>query len=158
MVLFGVFMALIGQNPLEVYAPIWRGGFSSGFAWPNTLSRAAPLILAALCVALPAQAGLMVIAGEGALVLGGLASAIIGYAMAGDAPLLVKLAMAVCGMLAGGLWVACVGMLPQYRGVNGTISSLLFTYIAIALFNHMAERPPRDPATLHQPPTHPLAQ
>jgi simple sugar transport system permease protein len=156
MVLFGVFMALIGQNPLEVYRLIWRGGFSSGFAWQNTLSRAAPLILTALCVALPAQAGLMVIAGEGALVLGGLASAMVGYAMAGDAPLLVKLAMAVCGMLAGGLWVAFVGMLRQYRGVNETISSLLFTYIAIALFNHMVEGPLRDPASLNKPSTHPI--
>src|SRR5260370_902635 len=122
MVLFGVFMALIGQNPLEGYRLIWRGGFSSAFAWQNTLSRAAPLILTALCVALPAQAGLMVIAGEGALVLGGLAAAIIGYAMAGDAPLLVKLAMAVCGMLAGGLGGAFVRMLPQYRGVEETLS------------------------------------
>ena len=156
MVLFGVFMALIGQNPLEVYRLIWRGGFSSAFAWQNTLSRAAPLILTALCVALPAQAGLMVIAGEGALVLGGLASAMVGYAMAGDAPLLVKLAMAVCGMLAGGLWVAFVGMLRQYRGVNETISSLLFTYIAIALFNHMVEGPLRDPASLNKPSTHPI--
>jgi len=126
MVLFGVFMALIGQNPLEVYRLIWRGGFSSGFAWQNTLGRAAPLILTALCVALPAQAGLMVIAGEGALVLGGLAAAMVGYALAGGAPLIVKLAMAVCGIAAGGLWVAVVGMLPQRRGVKEAVASLLF--------------------------------
>jgi simple sugar transport system permease protein len=156
MVLFGVFMAVIGQNPLEVYRLIWRGGFSSAFAWQNTLSRAAPLILTALCVALPAQAGLMVIAGEGALVLGGLAAAMVGYALAGGAPLMVKIAMALCGMAAGGIWVAGVGMLRQYRGVNETISSLLFTYIAIALFNHMVEGPLRDPASLNKPSTHPI--
>src|SRR5260221_9159983 len=156
MVLFGVFMALIGQNPLEVYRLIWRGGFSSGFAWQNTLSRAAPLILTALCVALPAQAGLMVIASEGALVLGGLAAAIFGHALAGSAPLVVKLGMGVCGMLAGGIWVALVGALRQYRGVNETISSLLFTYIAIAIFNHAVEGPLRDPASLNKPSTHPI--
>ena len=71
---FGAFMALIGKDPLEVYALIYKGAFSSGFAWQNTLQRAAPLILTALCVALPAQAGLIVIGGEGALVLGGLGS------------------------------------------------------------------------------------
>jgi simple sugar transport system permease protein len=156
MVLFGVFMALIGQNPFEVYGLIWRGGFSSGFAWQNTLSRAAPLILTALCVALPAQAGLMVIASEGALVLGGLAAAVAGHAMAGGAPLVVKVAMAACGMLAGGVWVALVGVLRQYRGVNETIASLLFTYIAIALFNHAVEGPLRDPASLNKPSTHPI--
>jgi simple sugar transport system permease protein len=156
MVLFGIFMAVIGQNPLEVYSLIWRGGFASSFAWQNTLTRAAPLILTALCVALPAQAGLMVIASEGALVLGGLAAAILGHALTGQAPLIVQLGMAVAGAVAGGLWVAMVGMLRQYRGVNETISSLLFTYIAIALFNHMVEGPLRDPASLNKPSTHPI--
>src|SRR5258706_347618 len=89
-------MAVLGHSPLEVYALIWRGGFASAFAWQNTLTRAAPLILTALCVALPAQAGMMVIAAEGALVLGGLAAAVTGFALAGSAPLAVKLAMA-CG-------------------------------------------------------------
>src|SRR5712664_3118894 len=97
MVLFGVFMAILGQNPLEVYGLIWRGGFASGFAWQNTLSRSAPLILTALCVALPAQAGLMVIASEGALVLGGLAAGVAGHALGGHAPWAVQLAMTVCG-------------------------------------------------------------
>ena len=50
---------------------MWRGGFGSWFSIQNTLSRAAPLMLAALCVALPARLGLVVIGGEGAIVLGG---------------------------------------------------------------------------------------
>ncbi len=156
--LFGVFMAALGHSPLEVYSLIWRGGFASGFAWQNTLTRAAPLILTALCVAIPAQAGLMVLGSEGALVLGGLAAAVTGHALAGSAPMTVKLAMALGGMLAGGLWVAAAGALRQYRGVNETISSLLLTYIALALFNHMVEGPLRDPASLNKPSTHPIGQ
>ncbi len=156
MVVFGLFMAVLGQSPLEVYGLIYKGGFASSFSWQNTLSRAAPLILTALCVALPAQAGLMVIGGEGALVLGGLAAAIVGH-LAGDmAPLLVKCGMAVAGMLAGGLWIALCAALRQYRGVNETISSLLLTYIAIALFNHLVEGPLRDPASLNKPSTDPI--
>src|SRR5882724_1040849 len=106
MVLFGAFVAVLGKNPLEVYALIHKGAFASSFSWQNTLSRAAPLILTALCVALPAQAGLMIIGGEGALVLGGLAAAMTGYALDGAAPLAVKTAMAAAGLLAGGVWVA----------------------------------------------------
>jgi len=154
MVLFGLFVAVLGHDPLEVYSLIWKGGFASDFAWQNTLSRAAPLILTALCVALPAQAGLMVIGSEGALVLGGLAAAVAGYALAGAAPLAVKVAMGLAGMIAGGLWIAAAGALRQYRGVNETISSLLLTYIAIALFNHFVEGPLRDPSSLNKPSTH----
>jgi ABC-type uncharacterized transport system permease subunit len=96
---FGLFMAVLQHNPLEVYALIYQGAFASPFAWQNTLTRAAPLVLTALCVALPAQAGLMVIGGEGALVLGGLAAAVVGHLLLGAAPLTVKLAMAGAGML-----------------------------------------------------------
>lgn len=156
MLLFGLFMLMLGQNPIEVYRLIYQGGFASSFSWQNTLSRAAPLILTALCVALPAQAGLMIIGSEGALVLGGLAAAVIGHAMIGAAPLAVKIAMAMGGALAGGLWIAAAGALRQYRGINETISSLLLTYIAIALFNHMVEGPLRDPASLNKPSTHPI--
>src|SRR5712691_10527263 len=99
MVVFGLFMAALRHNPLEVYALIYRGGFASAFSWQNTLARAAPLVLTALCVALPAQAGLMVIGGEGALVLGGLAAAIVGHVGAGLPPLEVDFLMALAGML-----------------------------------------------------------
>jgi len=156
MLLFGLFMLMLGQNPLEVYGLIYQGGFSSVFSWQNTLSRAAPLILTALCVALPAQAGLMIIGSEGALVLGGLTAAVIGHAMTGMPPISVKIAMALGGLLSGGLWIAAAGALRQYRGINETISSLLLTYIAIALFNHMVEGPLRDPASLNKPSTAPI--
>jgi simple sugar transport system permease protein len=158
MAVFGLFMAVIGQNPLEVYGLIYKGGFASAFSWQNTLSRAAPLILTALCVALPAQAGLMVIGGEGALVLGGLAAAVIGHLFADAGPLTVKCTMALAGLTMGGLWVALCGALRQYRGVNETISSLLLTYIAIALFNHIVEGPLRDPASLNKPSTTPIGE
>jgi ABC-type uncharacterized transport system permease subunit len=156
MLVFGVFMAILRHSPLEVYALMYQGGFGSAFSWQNTLARAAPLILTALCVALPARAGLMVIGGEGALVLGGLAAAVTGHLLSGVAPLGVKLAMATAGMLVGGLWIALAGALRQYRGVNETIASLLLTYIAIAVFNHLVEGPLRDPASLNKPSTSPI--
>ncbi len=154
--LFGLFMAALRHDPLEVYALIYQGAFASAFAWQNTLSRAAPLVLTALCVALPARAGLMVIGGEGALVLGGLAAAGLGHALAGSSPPVVKIAMALAGMLAGALWIALAGALRQYRGVNETISSLLLSYVALAVFNHVVEGPWRDPASLNKPSTAPI--
>ena len=156
MVLFGLFMAALDQNPLEVYALIYRGAFASAFSWQNTLARAAPLVLTALCVALPARVGLMVIGGEGALVLGGLSAAVIGHLLAGAPPLGVKAAMAVGAMAVGAAWIALAGALRHYRAVNETISSLLLTYIALALFNHFVEGPLRDPASLNKPSTTPI--
>src|SRR5439155_18330687 len=39
MVVFGIAMAGLGRNPLEVYELIYRGAFASAFSWQNTLAR-----------------------------------------------------------------------------------------------------------------------
>ncbi|TIL62673.1 MAG: ABC transporter permease [Mesorhizobium sp.] len=158
MALFSLFIALVGKSPAQLYETMWRGGFGSWFSVQNSLSRAAPLLLAALCVALPARLGLVVIGGEGAIVLGGVAAAAMGVAASGAPAFFVILVMGVAGLAAGGIWIGAVGALRHYRAVNEAISSLLMAYIAIALMNHLVEGPLRDPASLNKPSTEPLAE
>jgi simple sugar transport system permease protein len=150
---FGVFVAVSRVNPLEVYALMYRGAFGTWFSWQNTLVRAAPLILTALCTALPAQLGMVIIGGEGALVMGGLAATAAGLALSGAPALAIQLAMAAAGMMAGGAWIALAGGLRHFRGVNETISSLLLVYIAIAILNQLVEGVMRDPTSLNKPST-----
>ena len=158
LLLFGGFVALGGHSPVQAWTLLFRGAFGDAFSLQNTLVRAAPLMLTALAVALPARAGLTVIGGEGALVLGGLAAAALPYALplpsgAGGSALLL-----LAAALAGAAWIALAGWLRQWRGVNETISSLLLGYIAIALFKHIVEGPLRDPASLNKPSTLPLQE
>jgi general nucleoside transport system permease protein len=153
LVLFGIFVALFGKNPLDLYFYMYQGAFGTWFSWQNTLTRAAPLILTALCTALPAQLGMVIIGGEGALLMGALAATSAALALPGAPPFAVQVAMAAAGMIAGGLWIALSGALRQYRGVNETISSLLLVYVALALLNHLVEGPMRDPTSLNKPST-----
>ncbi|HEV8013998.1 MAG TPA: ABC transporter permease [Stellaceae bacterium] len=151
LLLFGIFVAIAGINPLRVYGYMIQGAVGSWFSVQNTLIRAAPLVLTALCTVLPAQVGLMIIGGEGAFVIGGLCATITGVALH-DAPAPVaQLAMAASGIAAGGLWIAFVGALRYWRGVNETISSLLLNYIAIAILNQLVEGLFRDPRSLNKP-------
>jgi simple sugar transport system permease protein len=157
LLLFSLFLLLQGQSALDAIALIFQGAFGSSFAWQSTLLRASPLMLTALCVALPAQVGLIVIGGEGALALGCMFAAIVPQMLSPGTPWLVATPlMALAGMLAGAIWIGAVGALRQWRGVNETISSLLMSYIAIALFNHLIEGPLRDPASLNKPSTLPV--
>ncbi len=153
---FSLFLLLVGKSPAEFYALVWMGGFSSAFSWQNTLSRVSPLVLSALCVALPARLGLVVIGGEGAIVLGGLAAGVTGTIVVGLPAGPGMILMAIAAMALGGLWIGAIGALRIKRGVNETISSLLMAYIAIALMNHFVEGPLRDPASLNKPSTSPL--
>lgn len=156
LLLFGLFLSALGKSPVEFYGLVYKAGFGTAFSWQNTLSRCAPLLLAALCVALPARLGLVVIGGEGAVVLGGVAAAASGVALAGLPAGLAVVLMALAGALAGAFWIGMVGALRHYRGVNETIASLLMAYLAVALMNHLVEGPLRDPASLNKPSTAPL--
>ncbi|MGK7890797.1 MAG: ABC transporter permease [Leptolyngbyaceae cyanobacterium] len=145
LIIFGLFCALAGANPFGVYGSIYKAAFGRWSAWQNTLIRAAPLMLTALCTALPARLGLVIIGNEGALVMGGMGAIATGLTLGATLPpLLVQVAMALAGMTAGGLWIMLAGALRHYRGVNETISSLLLNYIAIALLNHLVDGPMRD--------------
>jgi simple sugar transport system permease protein len=158
LVLFGAFVAAAGANPLDVYYDMYRGGFGTWFSFQNTLQRAAPLMLTALCALIPAHLGLIVIGGEGALLLGALGAVVAGRALGSAPPLVAATLMMVAGAAVGGAWVALSGAMRALRGVNETISSLLLNYIAIALFNHLVEGPLRDPASLNKPSTFPIAE
>src|SRR5208282_96061 len=153
LVLFGIFVALFGKDPLDLYFYMYQGAFGTWFSWQNTLTRAAPLILTALCTALPAQLGMVIIGGEGALLIGALAATSAALALQSAPPLFVDVAMACAGMIGGGLWIMLAGALRQYRGVNETISSLLLVYIALAILNFLVEGPMRDPTSLNKPST-----
>jgi simple sugar transport system permease protein len=155
--LFSLFIVAVGKSPAALYQLMYTGGFGSWFSIQNSLSRASPLLLTALCVALPARLGLVIIGGEGAVVLGGVAAAAIALPLVGPVPVFVVLIlMAVAAMVVGGIWIGLAGFLRHYRGVNETISSLLLAYIAIALMNQFVEGPLRDPASLNKPSTKPL--
>ena len=153
LVFFGIFIACSKINPFDVFMLMYKGAFGTWFSFQNTLQRAAPLILAALCTALPGRLGMIIIGGEGALVMGGLFAAMAGLLFPSAPPWAVLGVMGIAGAGAGGLWIMLAGGLRYYRGVNETISSLLLNYIAIALMNHIVEGPMRDPASLNKPST-----
>jgi general nucleoside transport system permease protein len=156
--LFSVFLLALEKSPIEFFELVERGGFGTAFSLQNTLQRSSPLILTALCVALPARIGLVIIGGEGALVLGGFASAVVAIPLVVGkvSPLLTLCVMASTGMLIGALWIGIVGYLRYARGVNETISSLLMTYIGIAIMNFFVEGSLRDLTNPNKPSTMPI--
>lgn len=158
--LFALFLLAIGKSPVDFVAYVWRGGFGTAFSLQNTLQRSAPLILTALAVAIPARIGLIVIGGEGALVLGGFAAAALAIPLVnGRAPVMLTLIlMAVFAMIVGGFWVGLAGFLRYARGVNETISSLLLTYIGIAIMNFFVEGSLRDLSNPNKPSTMPIGE
>ncbi len=153
-ILFSIFLLALGQSPDDFLEVIWLGAFGSWFSIRNTLAHAAPLLLTALCVALPGQLGLVIIGGEAAVVLGGLAAAVAALPLVHTDPIVVQVVMAVAGAGVGALWIGLSGALRAKLGVNETIASLVLAYIGLAIFNHLVEGVLRDPASLNKPSTY----
>ncbi len=156
-ILFSLFLLTIGRSPADFIAYVWRGGFGTAFSLQNTLERSAPLILTALAVAIPARIGLIMIGGEGALVVGGFAAAAVATPLIGVLPPMPTLIiMFVVAAFVGAAWVGLAGYLRYARGVNETIASLLLTYIGIAIMNFFVEGVLRDLSNPNKPSTKPL--
>ncbi|MEM6382839.1 MAG: ABC transporter permease [Pseudomonadota bacterium] len=158
--IFSLFLLVLGKSPAEYFSLVWKGGFGTAFSIQNTLQRAAPLILTGLAFAIPARIGLVMIGAEGALVIGAFAAAALAIPLvtAEAPPVLTMLAMVLVAMAAGGAWNAIAGYLRHARGVNETISTLLLTYIAIAIMNFFVEGALRDPGSQNKPSTLPIGQ
>lgn len=156
-ILFSLFLLFVGKSPTDFFELVWRGGFGTSFSFQNTLQRSAPLILTALAVAIPARIGLILIGGEGALVLGGFCAAAVAIPLIGVLPPFpTQIIMCAAAVTAGAIVVGLAGFLRHYRGVNETISSLLLSYIAIATMNFFVEGALRDPASSNKPSTMPI--
>lgn len=159
-ILFSVFLLVLGKSPVQFFELVWRGGFGTSFSFQNTLQRSAPLILTGLAFAIPAQIGLTMIGAEGALVLGGFAAAALAIPLvSAAAPVaLTMFLMVLAAVVTGAAWNALAGWLRHARGVNETISTLLLTYIAIAIMNFFVEGALRDPGSANKPSTMPIGK
>lgn len=138
-------MLLTGHNPLEAYWAMLLGAV----AGPNlanlasTLARGAPIVGMGLAAALAFRAGLPNLGGEGQMVLGALASALVGLYFPGP-PLLVLPAAMLAAMAVGGVW-ALIPAWAQFRlGVPLLISSLLLNYPGRYFATYMVTHVVRD--------------
>ena len=127
-----VFIAAIGEKPLEIYALLFREAFGTGYGLGQTLFRATPLLYSGLAVAVAFRAGLFNIGVEGQMYLGGFAAALVGaYA---PLPGVLGVAAAVlAAALAGGAWGALPGALKARFGAHEVINTIMLNFIAFAL-------------------------
>jgi simple sugar transport system permease protein len=107
----------------------------------ESLVNSVPYILAGLAVALGFRTGLFNIGAEGQLVVGGLATAFVGYAVTG-LPALLHIPLALgAGMFAAGIWGAIPGFLKARVGAHEVINTIMFNYIAFRLADYLLNGP-----------------
>ena len=145
LVLGGILIYIQNLNPLLAYKVLFTTSFGSLAGIALTLSKATPLILSGLAVAVCLRAGLFNIGAQGQLISGALASAWAGYHFVGlPAFIHVPLAL-IFGAFFGALVALVAGALKAYRGVHEVITTIMLNSIVIALAEFLTSNPFKEP-------------
>ncbi len=137
MIATGVDLSTIGQS----FIALVRGSVGSLNALSETLTAAAPLVLAGLGLALGFRAGLFNIGAEGQVIMGGLAAVVAGVAMA-DMPAVIALPAAIiAGALAGAFYAGIAGWLRAATGAHEVISTIMLNLISYRLLDYLLRTP-----------------
>ena len=127
--------------PVEAYAAMLSGAFGSADGLVRTMVNATPLVLAGLAVGIGFKAGLFNIGAQGQFLIGGLASAAAGAAVA-DLPPLAAIPIALAaGILAGAAYGAIPGALKAFTGAHEVVTTIMLNYIAIYLVAFLVSGP-----------------
>jgi general nucleoside transport system permease protein len=143
-----VMLILLGENPLAAYSALMEGALGSTNALADTLVKATPLLLVAVGICIAFRGGVLNIGGEGQLVVGALASTLVGLTFPDAAGLVVIPLALLCGFLAGAVWGAIPGLLKAYFNVNEILSTIMMNAIAVQGMNYLLREPMIDPVQL----------
>ena len=128
-IMVAVLLIASGRNPIEAFGYFLNGAFGDVFNFANTISRVVPLLIAAIAFIIGAKASVFNIGIEGQLLLGALASAVVGWGF--NLPKAIHLPLTLfAGTLAGGLYALIPAYLKVYRKVNEILSTIMLNYPA----------------------------
>ena len=133
----GIIIALIGENPFEALKLLVLGAVGYPEAIGYTFYYTTNFVFTGLAVAIAFHCGLFNIGGEGQAYLGGLGAGLIGlYFGHWPAPVVIILAIA-CAMAFGAFWAFIPGWLQAKRGSHIVITTIMFNFLAAALMTYL---------------------
>ena len=124
-----VLMMVTGNNPLEGFYYLFRGGMMNIERIGNTLATATPLIFAGLSVAFAFKTGLFNIGGAGQMLIGGLCATAIGLTFDWPKPILLT-AIVFAALIGGALWASLPGLLKAKFNVHEVVATIMMNWIA----------------------------
>ena len=144
LIIGGVLILWAGDNPFNVYRLILTESLLERTGWRDTLTRAGPLTLIGVGLAIGFKASVWNIGAEGQLIAGAVAAiAVLGWVQP-PAPVAIAMGL-LLGAIGGALWASLAAVLITRFNVNDVIATLLLAFTAVPLLNWVAREPLKDP-------------
>jgi simple sugar transport system permease protein len=156
LLLAAVPLALAGADIGVAYRQMVVASLGSWFAVSETLTRATPLILTGLAVAVAFRARLWNIGAEGQLYIGAVTAVVLGTGAVSAPPLVLVPLVLAASALAGALFMLVPAWLKLRLGVDEVVTTLLLNFVALLVVSMLLEGPMRDPMSLGWPQSAPI--
>ena len=147
----GLIMALMGYNPLDVFAKIISGALGSTYRFRETITKAIPLSVLSMGTAVAFRMKFWNIGQEGQFYMGAYGASLIAFGFPNlPAPVLLCM-MFIAGFVFGGLWAMIPALLKISFSTNETLVTLMLNYIAIRWISFLQYVAWKDPQALGFP-------
>jgi general nucleoside transport system permease protein len=160
MIIGAVFLAITGNDWVEVYQKMADAAFGSGRGIAETLVSATPLILTGVAAAIAFKMLVWNIGGEGQLIFGAITAAGVGIWLSESTPAVIAIvAVVLAGAVGGAFWASLSALPKVYLGTNEIITTLMLNFIALNLMQYLvlgSSSPWRDPEATQFPQGRPI--
>lgn len=143
----GLFILVMGFNPIMVYGTIISGAFRSTMAIQATVKIMIPLLMAALGVTLAFKMKFWNIGAEGQIIMGAVFSSYFALFHSDWPHTVLLLVMFLSGFLGGALWGLIPAFFKSRFGTNETLFTLMLNYIALHVISYLRDGPWKDPGS-----------
>ncbi|MBF9029077.1 ABC transporter permease [Rhodobacterales bacterium HKCCE3408] len=144
----GLVVLLIGENPLEAMTIMVRGALGSAYGLGYTLFYATNFIFTGLGVAVAIHARLFNIGGEGQAYVAGLGAAVACLFVPWPHWTIALVAVVILSGLFGAAWAAIPAWLQAKRGSHIVITTIMFNFIAASLMVYLLVNVFRVPGSM----------
>lgn len=146
-----VTMLLTGENPVNIFATIFKGAFGSARKSWVTFQNLAVLLGISLAVTPAFKMRFWNIGAEGQIGVGAIAASYVALYHDDMPRVLLLLVMAAVGFIAGGLYGAIPAYFKAKFGTNETLFTLMLNYVAFYTIQALAQGAWKDPAGMGFP-------
>lgn len=146
-------LSLSGKPGLQGMFILFRGAFGQGYSLLDSLTKAIPIFLCALGVALSFRMQVWNIGAEGQFALGAVGGTWAALTFAGLPGFVLLPLMLVCALACGAAWGLIPGALKMRLGVSEIITSLMLNYIGALVLEYLVFGVWKDPASFGFPMT-----
>lgn len=135
---------LAGVDPVAAFQQVFSV-FTTTQGVSESVTRAIPLLLAAVGLCLPFKMGFWNIGAEGQLFMGGFASTLMVLMFTSSPSIVIIPLMLLASFVAGGIWGVIPAFLKARLEVNEVLTTLMMNFIAILWVDFLVYGPWRDP-------------